>query len=604
MELSDKKKHKAEKSKKKEQERALEIAKEEQFWDIVENELLYPVYQPIVSLRDGEVMGYEALSRISLENCLINTEEFFHMAQKLDSLWRVEALCRRKSLQNALDKRAGVKLFLNVDPDVIKDPQFKEGITCQFLRRYKLMPEDIVFEITERNSIHDEEAFRGVIRHYQNQTFQIAIDDFGNGYAGMNRICALEPEYIKIDMEIVRGIDKDNLKKSLVESMIQFCKKNEIYLIAEGIETREEMLTLIKLGVPYGQGYYLLRPQPRMREISPELKDYICSAYDGVCSYGQEENILGTVGEICSRKEVTVPDRPAREIYQYFKERPAVTEITVLDQEEKVLGVLTRTEILASFGGMYGYDLSRKKKVREFMDEKPLLVDAGDSVEKVSKKALMRPQRTLYDAVIVTREKKYCGVVTVKDLLEAAIAIKVHRAVETSPLTGLPGNMVIDKKMEQVVCGHKNFAIIYIDLDNFKAYNDAYGFSNGDLMIKALAESIKECCIQNEFIGHIGGDDFVIISDQWDIQCLLKSIAEEFQRRIVSLYSGEDYARGYIVSKNRHGQKEEFPIASLSMAVVTNRNRRYKRMEEFSEKLVKAKKASKAIAGNSYVFAE
>ena len=363
MESVVKKKSKTEKGKKKEQEKALRLIKEEQFWEIVENELIYPVYQPIVSLRDGEVMGYEALSRISMENCLINTEEFFHMAQRMDSLWRVEALCRRKSLQNALDKKAGIKLFLNVDPDVIKDPQFKEGVTCQFLRRYKLMPEDIVFEITERNSIQDEEAFRGVIRHYQNQTFQ--------------------------------------------------------------------MLALIKLGVPYGQGYFLLRPQPRMREITPELRDYICNAYDAVCSNWAETAVLGTVGEICSRREVTVPDRPAKEIYEYFKERPAVTEITVLDPEEKVLGVLTRAGILAEFGGMYGYDLSRKKKVREFMDEKPLLVDVGDSVEKVSRKALMRPQRTLYDAVIVTKDDKYCGVVAVKDLLEAAIAIKVHRADDT-----------------------------------------------------------------------------------------------------------------------------------------------------------------------------
>ena len=314
--------------------------------------------------------------------------------------------------------------------------------------------------------------------------------------------------------------------------------------------------------------------------------------------------MLGTVGEICSRREVTVPDRPAKEIYEYFKERPAVTEITVLDPDEKVLGVLTRAGILAEFGGMYGYDLSRKKKVREFMDEKPLLVDVGESVEKVSRKALMRPQRTLYDAVIVTKDDKYCGVVTVKDLLEAAIAIKVHRAVDTNPLTGLPGNMVIDEKIEHVVPGKKSFSIIYVDLDNFKAYNDAYGFNNGDLMIKARAESLKACCIQNEFIGHIGGDDFVIITDQWNIQCLLKSIVEEFQRRVVSLYSSEDYARGYIVSKNRHGEQEKFPVASLSMAVVTNRRRRYKNMDEFSEQLVKAKKKSKAIAGSSYVFAE
>ena len=570
----------------------------------MDGELLYPVYQPIVSLKDGEIMGYEALSRLDLEGCLINPEEFFHLAEEEDCLWRVEELCRKKSLENAVNKRTGIKLFLNVDPDVMKDPQFREGVTCRFLRKYRLSPEDIVFEITERNSIQDEESFRKVIRHYQNQTFQIAIDDFGNGYAGMNRICALEPEYIKIDMEIVRGIDTDNLKKSLVESMIQFCAKNNIHLIAEGIETKEELKTLIKLGVFYGQGYYLKRPERSMGMISYEIREFIHSVYDGLFTYNPEETILGTVGDICCRKEVTRPEKMAEEIFRYFKERQSATEVTVLNKAQEVVGVLTRAEVMTSFGGMYGYDLSKRKLVQDLMDERPLIVDVMDSIEKVSRLALMRPQRTLYDAVIVTRDQLYCGVVTVKDLLEAAVTIQVHRAVEVSPLTGLPGNTAIDDHVASIVCGANPFTIAYIDLDNFKAYNDAYGFNNGDRMIKALAESMKENCVQGEFLGHIGGDDFVIIADRWELMPVLTQITEDFRRKIIPLYSPVDCERGYIVSHNRHGEVEEFPLATLSVAIVTNQKRQYGGMGEFSEQLVKAKKASKDRTGNSYVIAE
>ena len=143
----------------------IEEIRKEQFWRIVQGELVRPVYQPIISLQDGEILGYEALSRITLKDSLLNPEEFFHMAEQEDCLWKTEELCRRKSLQGAVGKEVGKKLFLNVDPKVMKDPQFKKGVTCRYLKEYGLQPADIVFEITERNSIEDEEVFREIILH-------------------------------------------------------------------------------------------------------------------------------------------------------------------------------------------------------------------------------------------------------------------------------------------------------------------------------------------------------------------------------------------------------------------------------------------------------
>lgn len=580
----------------------IEEIRKEQFWRIVQGELVRPVYQPIISLQDGEILGYEALSRITLKDSLLNPEEFFHMAEQEDCLWKTEELCRRKSLQGAVGKEVGKKLFLNVDPKVMKDPQFKKGVTCRYLKEYGLQPADIVFEITERNSIEDEEVFREIILHYRNQKFQIAIDDFGNGYAGMNRICALEPQYIKIDMQIVREINKDNMKKALVESMILFCDKAGIRLIAEGIETEEELKTLIKLGVHYGQGYYILYPKPTIEGVSLKVRELIKNVYANITFKECQPSFWGNIGEISKRKEITKPEKPAKDLYYYLRERPDITEVTVLNEEEKVLGVITRAELMVAFGGIYGYDLSVRKRVCDLMDTEALVVDCNDSVEQVSKVALMRPQRTLYDAVIVTEDGHYKGVVTVKELLETAITIQVSRASDSNPLTGLPGNSMIDKMVHKCLNSKKPFAIAYIDMDNFKAYNDAYGFNNGDMMIRALAKSMKEACVRGEFQGHIGGDDFVVIAEYWDIQPILENISSYFQEKIVSLYSKEDYQRGYIISKDRHGVVEEFPIVTLSMAVITNQNYEFKGLDDFSEHLVKAKKGSKAIAGNSYVF--
>lgn len=163
----------------------------------------------------------------------------------------------------------------------------------------------------DRTSIGDKEAFRKVILHYRNQKFEIAIDDLGNGYAGIARVCALEPQYIKIDMQIVRDIDKDNMKKALVESMIQFCEKAGIHLIAEGIETEEELKTLIKLGVHYGQGYYILKPQPVMEGISLALRELIKNVYRGTGYRECQPSLWGSIGDISIRGEITTPERAA-----------------------------------------------------------------------------------------------------------------------------------------------------------------------------------------------------------------------------------------------------------------------------------------------------
>ena len=173
---------------------------QEQFLTILKEKRISPVYQPIVSLEDGEIFGYEGLSRIDLVGCEFNTEEMFLISEKLNKVWELEELCRIKTLQNAVEKPEWKKLFINVDPKVIRDEKFRNGITVKYLKMYGLAPKDIVFEITERSSIGDAEAFEKTVQHYKSQDYQIAIDDFGSGYAGLRRVCALSTNYLKIDM--------------------------------------------------------------------------------------------------------------------------------------------------------------------------------------------------------------------------------------------------------------------------------------------------------------------------------------------------------------------------------------------------------------------
>ena len=242
---------------------------------ILEGKNIIPVYQPIISLKDGQILGYEALTRISDKTFQLSIEYIFRLAYKMNKLWELETLCRKKALKNAKHMNAEKKLFLNVSPNIIHDAKFKKGFTKNSLIKYELDSLDIVFEITERDAIINKEAFLGSIDHYRKQKFKIAIDDVGSGYSGLNTINDIRPDIMKLDMNLIRNIDKDEMKQHLCKAMINFGKNAGIKVIVEGIETKEELKKLIKMNAEFGQGYFLGIPQENFADISTEKKELI-----------------------------------------------------------------------------------------------------------------------------------------------------------------------------------------------------------------------------------------------------------------------------------------------------------------------------------------
>ena len=570
-----------------------------QLHKIIDEKRITPVYQPIVSLKDGEILGYEALSRIDMENCLFSTEEMFEYAELFRCSWNLEYLCRKKAIKGIKDEIRQKKLFINVDPYVLNDERFKCGMTKEYLERYDVTTDNIVFEISERTNIAEVEGFQRTINHYERQNYHIAIDDFCKGYAGFNRVYFLQPEYVKIDMSIIRDVDKDTVKSSLVAGFVKYCMDDNILLIAEGVETKEELEKLMELGVDYAQGYFLGKPKAKLQNISEKVKNIILSGNKNTVRKKSIPSIFANVGLICRKQGTTTLDTKAVNVFEFMQNNPEITELCVVDRDNNVCGMLTRQYIDTCFGGRFGYNLYSRKNVADIIDRNFLEVDIRLPIERVAKLALIRPRMMLYDAIVVSDNGKYMGIVTVKDLLEASVAIQVERAIDVNPLTHLPGNLQIQKQIESKIYSKRPFSIMYLDLDNFKAYNDAYGFENGDLMIQAVAECIKNACRRHEFMGHIGGDDFVIISQEYNLEDVFEKIVEDFCYCLKDLYSEEDYARKEINSKNRKGEPETFPLASISGALITNENVQILGIDDFSYKIALTKNASKENIGNT-----
>lgn len=242
---------------------------------ILHSEEITTVFQPIVSLQNGSIIGYEALSRGPKNSFLKYPDKLFATAEKNNMLWDLEYLCRKKAIEKACSMEINKFLFINVDPLIIKDEKFKKGFTKEFLHQYNISPESIIFEITERTAIEDYPSFKAALNNYVEQGYKIAIDDTGAGYSGLKMLSEVKPHYIKIDMDLIRDIDKDSFKQALIKCFVTLSEVTNMKLIAEGIETYEELITLINMGVYAGQGYFIQRPTENTLEITHAIKTLI-----------------------------------------------------------------------------------------------------------------------------------------------------------------------------------------------------------------------------------------------------------------------------------------------------------------------------------------
>lgn len=381
----------------------------EELQDIIVEKRIYPVFQPIVSLKDGHILGYEGLSRIDGKSSIKSPEELFKLAQLYDKTWQLEQVCRRKILKKIYEKQEKVydkKLFINVNPFVINDEKFKEGFTQKYLKRYQVTPQQIVFEIVERSAIDDMRRFKEVIEHYKKQAYQIAIDDAGACYSGLNLICDIKPRYLKLDMELIRDIDKDIIKYAMVKSLVEFATVSNIYLIAEGIETVDELKTLIELGVPYGQGYFLRKPSVELEKV--------------------KESALTVIHEINAK----------------------ITESRYVNSGHSlILFQLKSGKAIRAYGEKYGYDKVEEmfnlleKTLKKQLDKEEFTVVMDES----SILAVVKKSRTDFLPTIVNQDfqKEIVSFYTEKEIKNQVMKYETKKGIEKYPLISIKTEEII-----------------------------------------------------------------------------------------------------------------------------------------------------------------
>lgn len=305
------------------------------------------------------------------------------------------------------------------------------------------------------------------------------------------------------------------------------------------------------------------------------------------------------VGEIVELVPSISLQVKSQEVDKIFSENNNLQGIVVLN-DRMPIGLITRAQFYQKIGTLYGYHLYMNKAVNLLPIKEPLIVEYDQLITEVSKMAMGRKEEDLYDYVIITRENRFIGIVSIQRLLMKLVEIQVEMASFLNPLTGLPGNHMIEAKLKEVIQKDR-FSVLYFDLDNFKEYNDTYGFKRGDDLLQSTGELLKKVLDQDDiFLGHIGGDDFIAILNHFDYELFCEKIIEEFNGMIISFYHPIHLAQQYIVTENRLGIKEKISIVSLSIAVVTSQVHPFKSIEEIAEFAAVVKKRCKMVKGSYY----
>jgi EAL domain-containing protein (putative c-di-GMP-specific phosphodiesterase class I) len=214
------------------------------------------LFEPIVSLRGSEVIGYEALARGRADSELRTPAQLFQQAGECGLTYELDCLCRRAALERVHYLPSGKKLFLNCLPTSIGDPSLRDEGLVKTLENYQLRPRDVVLEISEQESIENFAIFREMRDSWRELGLHIAIDDAGAGYASLEAIMEITPDFLKADMRLVRGLDADPPRQEVLRALNAVARRIGAAVIAEGVETQEELRVLRQLGIPYGQGHY------------------------------------------------------------------------------------------------------------------------------------------------------------------------------------------------------------------------------------------------------------------------------------------------------------------------------------------------------------
>jgi len=529
-------------------------------------------FQPIVSVRNGTLFAVEALLRNVFEagkfHSIFNLfDEAFHEG----ILYQLDLELRYKALEKfAKLNIKNIQLFYNLDNRLLYMPDFSHGNTSRILEKLKLDKKTICFELSEKGTLQDPSSITNMVNRYKQEGFDIAIDDFGTGIAGLQLLYYAEANFIKIDRFFIQNIQTDGKKRLFCSSIINMAHIMGMRVIAEGIESKEEYYTCKELGADLLQGYFIQKPKTDIYKIKENYQE-IEDLYKNDKRYFAANHLDKKQIE---HIEPLLINATLNDLFHYFKEFSENTFVPIIDKLNNLCGVIYEKDIKKISYSQFGISLAKNdknhEKIKRFMKD-IVSAEINWGVDKILEIYNMNKHNS--NGIYITKNNKYFGFLSVNDLLDISYNRNIEMAEDRNPLTKLPGNKKIEEYLIKAFKSKLQTFIVYFDFNDFKPFNDHYGFRQGDKAILQFASLLKEETSKcSKFAAHIGGDDFFIGLTDCDYETVYATVAylqSTFCLRVKSLYSQKDQENGFIEAKDRFGIERKFNLLGVASAIIS-----------------------------------
>ncbi|MCH8823013.1 MAG: EAL domain-containing protein [Planctomycetes bacterium] len=535
---------------------------------LIDNEALDIAFQPIVNLPTGEIIGYEALSRPTSESRFSNPAQLFVDADLADMLPQLESFIRRKTFAATSEKLpVDAMLFLNNSPSVFNSDGYVEQIEADIKSVSNLSPRRVVLEITERAE-HDFDADLDVRAFALREIgFQIALDDVGAGVSGLNRIMSLRPNWLKLDLELIRDIDRDPFKQNLIRFFVRFAKLSNMKLIGEGVESDNELAMMIDLGVAHAQGYRLCKPDFEVRQLDEITTQYVVSLSRESDKRRFEDVATVQMGDLASPIMRCDQSQSISEIYDKVSCYEHCAGVVVMDQLQ-FAGWISRDQLESLYNKEQG-----ETQVGSHKLENCPIIASDITLAEAMEIAAFRADEQSIPYLLVEHNELIDGVVTLRQLLVAAARAHQHAPAHTAPLTGLPNRVRADGWISQGIKVGDKSNIIFIDLRDFDAYNRSYGFEMGDVMLRRLVGLVRAHFVgpQNNasYFAHLGEDRFFLAVKD-DVKGKLQQFIRAFEELHGEFFSPMDHASQAFWYVDSVGTKQSLPLTTLRVIYLPN----------------------------------
>lgn len=542
--------------------------------------------QPIVDMQaGGQVFAYEALCRLrEPAGELLMGGEAFTLARQLRRQDDMDLACQHLALsRKAQEIPRGTPLFMNVMPTTLLHESWTDQCLL-WLQELGIDPRDVVIEVVESELV-DASVLAERCEALRAAGMRIALDDMGAGFNGLTTLAMVRAEFIKIDRTLVHEAQGSRVRAVLLEAIVSMAERLGATVIAEGLERAEDVGFCQSMGIRLGQGYFFAPPKADLHAQPITLPDFD----DAWRARPQDRFRLTDVVEPGNTVELHADIETVRE---QFQQNPSLPWIVVLDQEQPV-GLLARGKVLSRSMHQIGKACEPIRRVLP-----------NNTTLSALARSLYVSREGLEPWVVVGPDGVYLGTVQPMSLIAQILTHREHGA-NLHPLSQLQTGPSLRQTMESRLSGPHKMGLTYIDLDHFKSFNDRYGFIRGDAMIRTLAEILRRLFVgkPNQLLGHIGGDDFVLIMEDQDsdasgLKKQLETAIVQFHALASHLYDAEDLDRGFFTTEDG----KQHPIAGVSVAVVNGRTGALPNSIAAAERAAYLKKLGKAEWGSVIVI--